>query len=68
MTKDEILQGIIEFRKLEGMSQAQAARNYGCGPSHWCDVESGRRPASIEGLAKMADAVGMKLEIDLTVK
>ena len=63
LTPDEVLAAIIAHRELIGMTQRQAAANYGCKPVYWNMIERGGRAASLDVLVKMAEAVGLRVEL-----
>jgi transcriptional regulator with XRE-family HTH domain len=65
MTPDALRQRICEHRKAEGLTITEAATRYGCKHVQWSLVESGKKPASLDVLLKMAKAIG--LEVLITV-
>lgn len=63
MNHQQILAAIIAHRERSGMTQREAADNYGCKPIYWNMVERGKREAKLDVLVKMAEAVGLQVEI-----
>jgi transcriptional regulator with XRE-family HTH domain len=58
-----IVERIYERRLKRGMSQAEAAWRAGVSQPYWAMVESGAKVPSVTQLAKLAKAVGLKVEV-----
>jgi len=64
-TKKQLLREIIKARKRNGMTVYAAGKAGRVGSGAWCQIESGKRPASWESLFSMAEAVGVKIDITM---
>jgi transcriptional regulator with XRE-family HTH domain len=65
----EVIRGLgVEMRRQredQGVSQAAIARAAGLSPAHLCGIEAGTSPASVTTLARVAAALGARLDVRL---
>ena len=61
--RERIGKRIAELRKAKGLTQAQLAEKTGFSQSNIGRIETGRYSVGIDVLAKIAEALGAKVEI-----
>lgn len=55
----EVGQKVYEARMKDGISQTQLAEKVGVSNQFICQIEAGKKGASVETLAKLSDALGI---------
>ena len=54
----------IKARRLRlKLTQAQAAKRYGCSQGYWCDLENDRKPHNTDTLMRVAAALECRLSV-----
>ena len=66
--RQSVIEQYIRCRKIQGMTQAELAKRTGIPRSNITRFESGSYNPSLELLVRIAAALGMNLQVQLTAK
>ena len=67
-TRQSLIEQYVQWRKMQGITQAELARRTGIPRSNITRFESGNYNPSLELLVRIAAALGMSLQMRLTEK
>lgn len=67
-TRRSVIEQYVQCRKMHGMTQAELAKRTGIPRSNITRFESGSYNPSLELLVRIAAALGMNLQVQLTAK
>ena len=67
-TRQSVIEQYVRYRKLQGMTQADLAKRTGIPRTNITRFESGNYNPSLEMLVRIAAALGMTLQVQLTAK
>ena len=67
-TRQVVIEQYVRCRKMQGMTQEQLAKRAGIPRSNITRFESGNYNPSLELLVRIAAALGMSLQVQLTAK
>ena len=67
-TRRSVIEQYVQCRKMQGMTQAELAKGTGIPRSNITRFESGSYNPSLELLVRIAAALGMNLQVQLTAK
>ena len=67
-TRQSVIEQYVQCRKTQGITQAELARRAGLPRSNITRFESGSYNPSLELLVRIAAALGMKIQLQLTAK
>ena len=67
-TRRSVIEQYVQCRKMQGITQAELARRAGLPRSNITRFESGNYNPSLELLVRIAAALGMSLQMQLTAK
>ena len=67
-TRQSVIEQYVQCRKMQGITQAALARRAGLPRSNITRFESGSYNPSLELLVRIAAALGMKIQLQLTAK
>ena len=67
-TRRSVIEQYVQCRKMQGMTQAEHAKRTGIPRSNITRFESGSYNPSLELLVRIAAALGMNLQVQLTAK
>ena len=67
-TRQSVIEQYVQCRKTQGITQAELARRAGLPRSNITRFESGSYNPSLELLVRIAAALGMEIQLQLTAK
>lgn len=67
-TRRSVIEQYVQCRKMQGMTQTELAKRTGIPRSNITRFESGSYNPSLELLVRIAAALGMNLQVQLTAK
>ena len=67
-TRKSVVEQYVQCRKMQGLTQAELAKNAGIPRSNITRFESGNYNPSLELLVRIAAALGMTLQMQLVAK
>ena len=67
-TRQSVIEQYVQCRKMQGITQAERARRAGLPRSNITRFESGSYNPSLELLVRIAAALGMEIQLQLTAK
>lgn len=66
--RQSVAEQYVRSRKMQGLTQAELAKRAGVPRSNITRFESGNYNPSLEMMVRIAEALGMTLQVQLTVK